>query len=80
MIRYPARIEKYDEDDYEVQFVDLPTCFTAGDTLDDARAMAIEALTGVLESMSSRNIAIPEPSTVSGRDIYYIEPELTIAF
>ena len=34
----------------------------------------------MLYSLDSRSMTIPEPSTVKRRGVYYIEPELKIAF
>jgi antitoxin HicB len=80
MIAYPARFEKAEEGGYVVEFMDIPACVTEGDTLEEAKVMAQEALSGVLASMDSRKIKIPTPSEVAGDDIYYIEPDLRIAF
>jgi len=75
MLKYPARFEPAEEGGYTVEFIDLPGCITEGDTLEEAKAMAKEALTGWLESVYSRGLQIPDPSTVTGKDIYSIEPE-----
>jgi len=73
---YPAKI-KYLKDDrsYLVEFPDLPGCLTEGDTLDDAKLNAREALTGYLASIFEREYKIPDPSEMKGRNIYMIEPE-----
>ena len=80
MIRYPARFVKASEGGYEVEFIDIPFCVTEGDTLEEAKAMAKEALTAMLYSLVSRKMSIPEPSVAKGRGIHYIEPELKTAF
>ena len=81
MISYPARIEYKPEDkSFFVDFPDLPGCYTYGESLDDAKIMAKEALTGYLESIDSRKIKIPEPSVLSGVNIYYIQPEKNVSF
>jgi antitoxin HicB len=85
MIAYPAKFEEADEGGYVVQFIDIPSCVTEGDTLEEAKAMAREALSGVLASMDSRKINIPTPTKkLEGSpdfdDVYYIEPDLKIAF
>lgn len=59
-----ALIHKEKNSDYGVCFPDLPGCVTAGATLDDARAMAAEALAFHLEGLAEDGIAIPEPSTL----------------
>ena len=80
MIAYPAKFEKAAEGGYVVEFIDIPSCVTEGDTLEAAKTMAKEAISAMLYSLDSRKKTIPEPSTVKGKDIYYIEPELKIAF
>ena len=81
MIEYPARIIYSKADKcYLVEFPDLPGCLTYGDKIDTARAAAVEALTGYLESIDLRKIDIPNPSPLKGRDVYAIRPERTVAF
>jgi len=81
MIQYPAKI-KYSASDacYLVTFPDLPGCATYGETIDDARHNAREALTGYLESIDMRKIEIPIPSKMTGRTVNYISPEKRVAF
>ena len=80
MIAYPAKFENAAEGGYVVEFIDIPSCVTEGDTLEDAKAMAKEALSAMLYSLDSRKKTIPEPSNIKSRGIHYIEPELKIAF
>jgi antitoxin HicB len=80
MIAYPAKFEKAEDGGYVVEFIDIPSCVTEGDSLEEAEAMAKEALSGVLAAMDSRRMTIPPPSKISGSDIYFIEPDLKIAF
>ena len=76
IISYPAKIKYLKEDkSYLVEFPDLPGCLTEGDTIDEAKEMAREALTGYLASVFERELKIPSPSTLKGKNIYYIEPE-----
>ena len=65
---------------FEVSFPDLPGCLTFGATLEEAKAMASEALSGVLESMIQRGIALPVPSSRKGRTIHAIEPAPSVSF
>ena len=65
MRSYIALIHKDADSDYGVSFPDLPGCITAGTTMDDARAMAIEALAIHLEGMAADSEAIPEPSSLA---------------
>jgi antitoxin HicB len=81
MISYPAVIEFDSKDQvYNVSFPDLPGCLTYGETLEEARANATEALSGYLESIDSRRLKVPNPSHPKGRDIYYIKPETRVGF
>lgn len=61
---YIALIHKEAKSDYGVSFPDLPGCISAGKTLDEARAMAAEALALHLEGLVEDGEAIPEPSTI----------------
>jgi predicted RNase H-like HicB family nuclease len=61
---YIALIHKETDSDYGVSFPDLPGCVTAGKTLDEARAMAVEALALHLEGLAEDGEALPEPSTL----------------
>ncbi|MDY6845474.1 MAG: type II toxin-antitoxin system HicB family antitoxin [Thermodesulfobacteriota bacterium] len=81
MIKYPAKVI-YSKSDkcYLVEFLDLPGCVTYGETLDEAKKNANEALTGYLESIDLRKIKIPVPSNRKGKNIYYIGPEKRVAF
>lgn len=59
---YIALIHKDPASDYGVSFPDLPGCITAGTTLDEAHAMAAEALAFHLDGLVEDGEAIPEPS------------------
>ena len=80
MISYPAKFIKAAEGGYIVEFIDIPSCVTEGDTMEEAKAMAKEALSAMLFSLDSRKMAIPDPSVVKKKGVHYIEPELKIAF
>ncbi|UGY15092.1 type II toxin-antitoxin system HicB family antitoxin [Bradyrhizobium septentrionale] len=64
MRHYIALIHKDADSDYGVSFPDLPGVVTAGTNLDDARAMATEALALHLEGMVEDGEAVPEPSSL----------------
>ena len=64
MRHYIGLIHKDADSDYGVSFPDLPGCITAGATLDEARAMAEEALKIHLEGMVEDGDPVPEPSTL----------------
>ncbi|EOQ98274.1 hypothetical protein LEP1GSC195_1448 [Leptospira wolbachii serovar Codice str. CDC] len=80
-ISYPAII-KYSSKDkvFNVEFPDLPGCFTFGENENEAILNAQEALTGYLESIDSRKLNIPEPSKLKGKDIKFITPEKNVSF
>lgn len=61
---YIALIHKDADSDYGVSFPDLPGCVSAGATLDEARAMAAEALALHLEGLAEDGEATPEPSSL----------------
>jgi predicted RNase H-like HicB family nuclease len=64
MRQYIALIHKDAGGDFGVSFPDLPGCVTAGLDLDDARAMAEEALALHLAGMAEDGEPIPEPSSL----------------
>jgi predicted RNase H-like HicB family nuclease len=64
MRSYIGLIHKNAGSDFGVSFPDFPGVITAGTDLDDARAMAEEALTLHIEGMVEDGEAIPEPSTL----------------
>jgi antitoxin HicB len=79
-LTYPAKIRHLSEDkSYLVEFPDLPGCLTEGDTLEEAKQNAKEALTGYLSSIFERNLKIPDPSALRGKNIHHIEPESEVA-
>ena len=61
---YVAIIHKDPDSDFGVSFPDFPSCITAGRTLDEAKAMALEALTGHIEVMREGGEPVPAPSTL----------------
>ncbi len=64
MASYIAIIHKDSNSDYGVSFPDFPGCVTAGRTLDEARAMAAEALSLHIQGMNEDGAALPAPSTL----------------
>jgi predicted RNase H-like HicB family nuclease len=73
MRRYVALIRKESRSDYGVEFPDFPGCVTAGSTLDEALAMAEEALEGHVEVMREHSESVPEPG---GLDVVLRNPDL----
>jgi predicted RNase H-like HicB family nuclease len=64
MPSYIGLIHKDADSDFGVSFPDFPGVITAGTTLDDARAMAEEALALHVEGLAEDGEAIPSPSTL----------------
>jgi predicted RNase H-like HicB family nuclease len=63
-VDYIAIIHKDPNSDFGVSFPDFAGCITAGRTLDEAKDMAIEALTGHIEVMRDTGESVPDPSTL----------------
>lgn len=61
---YIGLIHKDGDSDFGVSFPDLPGVITAGKSLDEARAMAEEALAFHIEGLVADGEAIPEPSSL----------------
>ncbi len=62
-MRYPIAIEPGTEANaFGVVVPDLPGCFSAGDTLEDAMAEAEEAAAAWVDAALDAGIAIPGPS------------------
>jgi predicted RNase H-like HicB family nuclease len=65
--RYTVLFEPAEEGGYVVRVPALPGCVTQGETLEEARAMAEEAILGYLESLAKHG---EEPPKESGRAIH----------
>ena len=63
-MRYPVVIHKDPESDYGVTVPDLPGCFSAGETLDEALTEAVEAIECHLEGLLMDGELIPTPKTI----------------
>lgn len=63
-MRYPIVIHKGKGSDYGVIVPDLPGCFSAGDTIDDAITQAKEAIECHIEGLIADGEAIPEPQAI----------------
>jgi len=80
MLTYPAQIVKED-DTFLVTFPDLENVATYGATIEEAIQNAEDALNGCLASDFERNFSIPEPSSISGKNIHTITvaPNVAVA-
>ena len=63
-MHYIALIRKGADTDYGVDFPDFPGCVSAGETLDEARAAAVEALALHARGMEEDGEELPEPSSL----------------
>ncbi len=61
-MRYPIVVHKDERSCYGATVPDLPGCFSAGDTLDEAIEAAHEAIAFHLEGLLMRGEPIPAPS------------------
>ena len=62
MERYSGILRKTRSSDFGVEFPDLPGCFSAGSTLEEARAMASEAIRLHLDGLAEDGEKQPEAS------------------
>ena len=62
-MNYIAVIHKDPDSDFGVSFPDFPGCITAGRTIEEAKAMALEALRGHIEEMQAAGETIPSASS-----------------
>ena len=81
-MHYTAKLTKEKDAGYSVSFPDLDGCFTQGDTLEEALAMAKEAMELTLEDVFDGD-PLPECRTKANekKGLYRIkvDPELAIA-
>jgi predicted RNase H-like HicB family nuclease len=63
-MRYPVVVHKDPKSDYGVTVPDLPGCFSAGETLDEALQEVVEAIECHLEGLLIDGEPIPTPQSV----------------
>jgi predicted RNase H-like HicB family nuclease len=63
-MKYPIVIHKDPSSDYSVSIPDLPGCFSAGSTIEEAISMAQEAAECHIEGMLIDSEPIPTPSGI----------------
>jgi predicted RNase H-like HicB family nuclease len=64
-MRYPVIIHKDQDSDFGVNVPDLPGCFSAGETIEDALENAEEAILTHVEGMLMDDEPIPSPTDVA---------------
>jgi predicted RNase H-like HicB family nuclease len=72
-MRYPVVIHKDPDSDYGVTVPDLPGCFSAGKTVDEALSNAVEAIECHSEGLMLDAEPIPAPKTV---EVHKADPDL----
>ncbi|MDR1811391.1 MAG: type II toxin-antitoxin system HicB family antitoxin [Candidatus Fibromonas sp.] len=78
-MRYFAKFKKEKEGGYSVSFPSLKGCFSEGDSFEEAKTMATEALSLWLESALEYNEVIPAPKEFTGKEYVAIEVPACIA-
>ncbi len=63
-MRYPVVIHKDPDRDYGVTVPDLPGCFSAGESLDDALKSTVEAIECHIEGLLTDEEEIPSPTAI----------------
>ncbi len=63
-MRYIAFVHKEPDSCYGVSFPDMPGCTSAGDTLDEAVANAVDALSGHVRMMDMDGDFVPPPRSL----------------
>ena len=63
-MRYPLMIHKDPESDFGITVPDLPGCFSAGSTMEEALQNAEEAILTHIEGLLLDNDPIPTPATI----------------
>lgn len=72
---YPALFEHHGADGYVVRFPDFPEAVTGGDTLEESRALAADALDLVVRDYLTRGAPVPEPRRAhSGEEPVPLDP------
>ena len=73
-MKYPIFIEKDEDSDYGVTVPDLPGCFSAGTTLEEAIVNAEQAILTHLEGLMLDNDPIPYPSSMKDLQTKFTSP------
>jgi len=73
--RYTVIFEPAEEGGYVVKCPALPGLVTEGDTLEEARAMAEDAIRGYIESLRKDHLPIPADKDPMKEEIRVLVPE-----
>jgi antitoxin HicB len=74
MPRFPAQIKGNEADGYTVTFRDIPEAITQGDTLDEAKAAAVNALVTAMDFYFEDNRPVPGPSKAQRSEVLVALP------
>jgi predicted RNase H-like HicB family nuclease len=73
-MRYPVVLHKDPDSDYGVTVPDLPGCFSAGETIDEALADVVEAIECHIEGLLVDGEMVPSPTSI---ETHRDDPEFT---
>jgi antitoxin HicB len=79
MFKFPAQFEGNDVDGYTVTFRDVPEAITQGDTLDEAKAAAVDALVTAMDFYFEDGRPVPTPSKARNSDVLVSLPPSVVA-
>lgn len=71
-MQYRVVIHKDPNSDYGVTVPDLPGCFSAGETVDDALLQAVEAIETHIEGLLLDGEPVPTPKTI---EYHHVNPD-----
>lgn len=71
-MKYPVAIHKDADSCFGVSVPDIPGCFSAGDTIEEALATTSETISGHLELLAEGGEVAPAPSAI---DNHYANPD-----
>ena len=74
--RYTVLFEPADEGGFTVTCPALPGLVTEGDTIEEARAMAADAIRGYIESLRKDHLPIPSDKTPVKEEVRVLVPEV----
>ena len=75
-MKFPVAIHKDENSIYGVTIPDLPGCFSAGNTIEEALSQAVEAIECHIEGLLTDNDPIPEPQSIT---VHKANPEFSDA-
>lgn len=69
MFKFPAQFAPDPDGGYTVTFRDIPEAITQGDDLEDAKAMAVDALVTAIDFYFEENRSVPSPSQLQADEV-----------